>query len=49
MNRIMILAKDRPRFWPFVALAIFGLFLIGGAVAIAVADQADLPAVELPK
>jgi hypothetical protein len=45
----MEIAKDRPRFWPFVALVIVGLFLIGGVVVYATADQNEIPAVELPK
>ena len=48
-DRVMHVAKDRPRFWPFVALVILGLFLIGGVVVYATADQAEIPAVELPK
>ncbi len=49
-DRVMNPAKqDRPRLWPFLALAIVGLFLIGGAVVWATADQAEIPAVELPK
>jgi hypothetical protein len=45
----MFLAKERPRLWPFVLLAVLGLLLVGGTVAVLTADQAELPAVELPK
>ena len=48
-DRVMILSKERPRFWPFVLLALLGLLLIGGVVAVAVSDQQELPAVEVLK
>jgi hypothetical protein len=48
-DRVMFLTRERPRFWPFVLLALVGLLLIGGTVAVLAADQAELPAVELPK
>jgi hypothetical protein len=45
----MILSRERPRFWPFVLVALFGLLLVGGAVAVALSDQEELPAVEVLK
>jgi hypothetical protein len=45
----VILSKERPRFWPFVLLAVLGLALVGGVVAFAVTNQSEIPSVELPR
>jgi hypothetical protein len=47
--RPMLVNGARPRLWPFVLLAILGVFLLGAGVVAAVTDQAELPAVELLK
>jgi hypothetical protein len=47
-DRMMILSKERPRFWPFVIVALLGLILLGGVV-LAVVEHSDPPAVELLK
>ena len=48
-DRVMILGKGRPRFWPLVIVAVLGLVLLGGVVAAAVSDHDEPPAVELLK
>ena len=45
-DRLMIVSKERPRFWPFVVLAVVGLLLLGVTVAV-VYQHSEPPAVEL--
>ena len=49
-DRFMLVpGEQRPRLWPFVLLVALGLLLLGAGVVAAVADQGELPAVELLK